>query len=376
MSSKCVNNKPKQNICVVGSANLITTILFFIFSTCVFSQKTETPTDKIITEFLCDLTESINFDSVNIVVLGEDKHSNGTAINVNQSIINELVKKYNFEILLIESDFYSLYKYNFNSTITFSSLKNSIYKNWSYSIFFQKTMQLIKNKELSIYGFDSRMTGEISKKYFLHDCVKSFKNLDSNFIKTSQKLILNEFKTHITKDDLKNHLTIINSLIELLKKDASFKYQRIINYKNFVEQILTEKSSTKKYIEKREYNMICNLKFLMKNFKNKKVIVLGANLHLMPNIVKLSKHANSNVGDELYKLNTSTLFLLPFVYQPQLKGKKDSFLKELHENNSTNIQLINKNTIENYEKYSVLKNYLSDFFIYIDTIVTNKLTYE
>ncbi len=354
---------------------LITTLLSFFFITFVLCQEQSYETDKEMTEFLSKLTESVNFDNVNIVVLGEDKHSNGTAVNINQSIINKLVTEYNFEILLIESDFYSLYKYNTDSTLSFSSLKNSIYKNWSYSVFFQKTMQLIKNKELSIYGFDSRMTGEISKKYFLKDCETTFKIIDSNFIQISKKLITNEFKTQLTKSDLKHHINVAKKLIDLSKKDISFMRQKIINYIGYVEQILTEKSSTKKYIEKREYNMICNFKFLMKKLKNKKVILLGANLHLMPGIVKLSKHADSNIGDELCKLNTNTLFLLPFVYQPHLKGKKD-FLNIIHEKNTTNIQLINKNMIENYQKHSILKNYLSDFFIYIDTSVKNKILYE
>ena len=71
----------------------------------------------------------------------------------------------------------------------------------------------------------------------------------------------------------------------------------------------------------REENMVRNVAYLLKTkFKNEKVILLGANIHVQPGVINLNEnYAKINCGDYL-KNSHKTLSILPVNYS----GKRRS----------------------------------------------------
>jgi hypothetical protein len=341
-------------------------LLFFFISNNVFSQNLYADNNN---SFFLEL-DSIDFNDINIVVLGEERHSDGSVVLLNQEIIKYLVSKQNFEYLIIESDFYSLYKKHHDDI---GEYKENIYQNWGQSIYFQEVINLAKNEKLKILGFDSRMRGENSQSCFLEELNILNYNPDSLFLnKIVQNSILFEFNYNINESDLTKFNLIIDSNIVLIQDTTCFLFQQLRNLKNYINQISIEQESVYKYIENREKNMISNCNYLLNKLSDKKIIVLGANLHVQPGIVKLSHHSESNVGDMIVNTKNNYLFLLPFVYKYQTvkNGKikeyktKSNYLKFLHRK-GYNIKLIDlSNTNSERDKY--LRYYSENNFIYID----------
>ncbi len=303
-----------------------------------------------VTEFdtakIASLVDQISLDSTQIVILGEEAHYDGIAMTINQKIITELVQKYGFNTLLIESDFESLlsiqkmikkhHENDYNNEIKSikgeedHNLKSNIYKSWAHTKEFKNILELYHSDQLEILGFDSKMHGLFVRKhfknhYYHHLFFKDFKPNEKEekvYHLVLKSLIENEFQDSTNINNQKAFLNLITKAQSFYTDTLTHNYQTLKSIKNYAHQIWIEKESPLKYMCMRDVNMVCNVDYLLKTeLKNKKVIILGANLHVEPGIVKLiDNYVDYNIGDYLKK-NYNTISIVPINY----KGKRGSY---------------------------------------------------
>ena len=366
---------------------------------------TEFDTSKIST-----LLNQINLDSTQIVILGEEAHYDGVALAINQKIISELVEKHGYTTLLIESDFESLisiqkiikhhHESDFNNEIknikgnVENDLTSNIYKSWAQTKEFKNILELYKTNQLEILGFDSKMHGLFVKKHFKnhfyhHLFFKDYKPNEleeKTYHQVLKSLIENEFNDTTNLNNQKMFLNLITKAQSYYSDTLTSNYQSLKNIKNYAQQIWIEKESSIKYMCMRDINMICNVDYLLKTeLKNKKVIILGANVHTQPGIMTLAKYAPHNIGDYLKK-NYQTISIVPINYAGERgsfqgkikinKPKKYTITSKLHKLNYP-FALVNLKTISPqtyiYTKELIPPTTYGDYLIFIDKTIPTTL---
>ncbi len=381
--------------------SLIFSILFF-FNSKTFAQiegVTEFDTSNIST-----LLDQINLDSTQIVILGEEAHYDGVAMTLNQKIISELVQKYGFTTLLLESDFESLlsiqkmikkhHEIDFNNEIKNikgeedHNLTSNIYKSWVHTKEFKRILELYYSDQLEILGFDSKMHGLFVKKhfknhYYHHLFFKDYKPSEIEekiYHLVLKSLIENEFKDSTNLNNQQAFLTLISKAQSFYSDTLAHNFQSLKNIKNYALQIWIEKESSLKYMCMRDVNMVCNVDYLLKTeLKNKKVIILGANLHIEPGVVKLlDNYVDFNIGDYLKK-NYNSISIVPINYKGKRgsyqgvvkiqKPKKFMLANKLHKY-KYQFALVDLNKISQetriYTNELVIPSTYGDYFIFID----------
>jgi erythromycin esterase-like protein len=299
-------------------------VIIFIFFNTVKSTAQIQGVSKFDTSNVSNLLNKLKVDSFQIVLLGEENHYDGVAMKINQKIITELVQKHGFKSLLIESDFESLYQINLGDKREKEySVNQNIYNCWSKVVEAVPIFELERKGLLHIYGFDSRLRGTFIQKHCLDSGYYQLFFSNFNPSEHEKNLFYTTFKS-ITSNEFKDTTSETRRLefIELIKKSQAFykdtlsiEYYSLENIKNYLIQICLEKKSSLNYTIAREENMIRNVEFLLKTkFKNEKVILLGANIHVQPGVIQLNEnYAKENCGDFLKKYY-KTLSILPMNY--------------------------------------------------------------
>src|SRR5690606_33641201 len=107
-----------------------------------------------------------------IVALGDATHTDYTATKFRVDLIKELVEKYNFSIIGIESNLFEVYKafeaFKNNGNIT--EMNRSLYyvvrSNELDKLFYYLKEQNEKGNHIKVYGFDPNLSGDDSYKIF------------------------------------------------------------------------------------------------------------------------------------------------------------------------------------------------------------------
>lgn len=282
-----------------------------------------------------DLGDSLNAESIlknmdlsnkSIVVLGEDQHFGAVENKLNADLIEVLVKDYGFTDLIIESDFFALHQIAQEKE---GNAKVNIFPAWSEVKEFQKVFELNKDSSLNIYGFDSNHHGSYSKKEvinFIENNVSADEKSMMFFKEKASSLLSLWIKDTICAQNKTRFLSIMDTWIKEAAP-SSFVQQELMNFKGYALQTWADKTGgVEALVRLRDENMVKNVAYLLKHtLKDRKVIILGAKLHLEPGITKYSKHVDENIGDVLKK-REDVVFIFPYVFSGK-RGAKDPNVK-------------------------------------------------
>src|SRR5690606_5830743 len=136
-----------------------------------------------------------------IVALGDATHTDYTASKFRVDLIKELVEKYNFSIIGIESNLYEVYKAfeDFKTTGNIADMNSSLYpvvkNNELDKLFFFLKEQNEKGNDLKVFGFDPNFSGENSYKTFTEGIQQ---NLNNNEIECKD-ISFKDFSKHFKK---------------------------------------------------------------------------------------------------------------------------------------------------------------------------------
>jgi erythromycin esterase-like protein len=255
-----------------------------------------------------EMMKQIDFSNTSTVLLGEQRHGEGTTLKINVEIIKILHEQYGFSHLLIESDAWSLLE-SANKNVGIDDYRKSIHKIWSDTEEFYSLLQYVNDHQMKIYGFDSRLHGELSKKDvagFVSGNIPQLllENINKDHFLNTIKSCLNfEFKDTTQSAQVSSCINVLDKWrgkIDPENTETIFKIRLVRNYLN---QVLVEKTSSDEYVTLREQYMVENAKYLIENnLRNEKVIVFGASLHTQPGVCSLSGHSKKNVGDMVKEL--------------------------------------------------------------------------
>ncbi len=231
-------------------------------------------------------------DNVQIVLLGEQNHGDGSTFLAKTRLIKFLHQELNFNVLAFESGFYecnqAFANYSFPDNI-FNVQKN-IYSIWRDS----KQMiplfnYLAHNKNIILTGFDCRHKGEYAKKNLINELTHYLSNIDkklvhlidvNNFIKLLNDLLIYEYKHHFHENDKIFFLKFIDNLSSIRNNGSDFWIQELKNIKAFAQN-----SWARLDVDIRDGQMADNFLWLLNNkFPTQKIIVWAHNYHIMRNM--------------------------------------------------------------------------------------------
>ena len=242
-----------------------------------------------------------------IVALGDATHTDYTASKFRVDLIKELVEKYNFSIIGIESNFYEVYKAfeDFKTTGNIADMNSSLYpvvkNNELDKLFFFLKEQNEKGNDLKVFGFDPNFSGENSYKTFTEGIQQNLNNNEiecndisfKDFSKHFKKLIPTNLKALLrTKKDYRivhDYLTCYLDNVSTTD-DNNYFNKTLFDIKTSLGNKLERKNSEEKTNgHKRDSVMFDNIIYLKNKYPNEKMILFGSSTHF----IKSPKTINS-----------------------------------------------------------------------------------
>lgn len=397
----------------------LTILLFLTLRLTVFSQE---HIEKIDSSNFIDLgvvkesnEDFSNFESlkstlkdVEIVMLGEQSHREGTTYETKIKLIKYLHKEMGFDLLVFESGIYDCKKAWQNikkGDDVRTSLGNGLLFFWSTSKQFKPLVKYIdenKNKvhPLIISGFDNQLSGKFSENNLVSDLKKYILKKNKSIIDTKEWKNLEKSLEFLTKYELKKYkktqaikdTIFINTLITKIKSNDSTS--------QFWNQVL---KSAKYYISDskfktnfRDKQMAENLIWIKEQNPNKKIICWGATSHFLYNSKNVKMESmmiralggnykgNLMMGDYIKEKYQSKVFTIGFIaYQGEygfwskskIKPAKKNSLEYLieksgYDNCFLNLKKYNpKNLISRPLSNRYMKNNISNV---MDGVIFNK----
>lgn len=311
----------------------ITLILIFIFNSLgLWSQNKENYND-VISQIDLDNKESLDFlhnqlGDKRIVFLGEVNHITTEFNKIKGAIIKHLIEKENFDVVLFESPFYTLYVANKNKEfITADSImKSSIFRVWHT----QENLELIEyiknNKKVDLMGIDMHGRSKIFTNYLYDLLLKNKIDIADQFKVNDSLLTYYEYKyasangLHRIKEIYKTkekytqfYQTLINNLNKLSSIDSLEKVilkRCIQNRISLVDMLCYSGVTSNKTQQIRESFMADNLVFLTDTlFKNRKIIVWAHNEHIQKGNRQKYKNCSS-MGNRFNKNHDSISYYI------------------------------------------------------------------
>lgn len=242
-----------------------------------------------------------------IVALGDATHTDYTASKFRVDLIKELVEKYNFSIIGIESNLYEVYKAfeDFKTTGNIADMNSSLYpvvkNNELDKLFFFLKEQNEKGNDLKVFGFDPNFSGENSYKTFTEGIQQNLNNNEieckdisfKDFSKHFKKLIPTNLKALLrTKKDYRivhDYLTCYLDNVSTTD-DNNYFNKTLFDIKTSLGNKLERKNSEEKTNgNKRDSVMFDNIIYLKNKYPNEKMILFGSSTHF----IKSPKTINS-----------------------------------------------------------------------------------
>jgi len=251
---------------------------------------------------------------VEIVMLGEQSHGEGTTYETKLKLIKYLHEELGYDILAFESGFYDCHKaweaIEAGEDVR-TSMAKSIHHIWSTIKDFIPLANYLKESKdkgskLELVGFDSQFIGHYP---FMSDLAEYLSGIDKEMLNTSEWKHLEENFKHIVeferkilkKKEPELDSLYLNHLIEKLSKlpsddQSEFWIQALKNVKVYLSDVAFK-------TEDRDRQMGENLIWLKEKYPNRKIICWGATSHFLYNstIVRMKSPIIQLMGGNSYK---------------------------------------------------------------------------
>ena len=239
-------------------------------------------------------------EDVEIVMLGEQSHGDGTAYQTKIKLIKYLHQELGFDYLVFESGFFECKKAWEEITKdgdVRDVLGRSVFTIWSTTKEFKPLAAYIDTqkdapKPLKIAGFDSQFTGKLSTRYFLNDLNTYLQKTNPDVLKTESwakteksfnlltKLTRDSFKA-LKKKDFSQELVFISKLITTIEtvgqdSESQFWAQTLKSTKAYIQDLSMK-------TDFRDKQMADNLIWLKEKYPDSKFICWGATSHFLYN---------------------------------------------------------------------------------------------
>lgn len=285
-----------------------------------------------------------------IVALGDATHTDYTASKLRVDLIKELVEKYHFSIIGIESNLFEVYKAfeDFKANGNIAEMSESLYyavrNNELDKLFFYIKKQNEKGNNIKVFGFDSDFSGENSYKTFIEGIQKNLIDAEME----CKDISFEEFSGHLEKIVPTNLKALLRT-----KKDYRIVYDYLTCYLNNnpisdnneilnkslsnLQTLIYSKSKGRNRDITRDSIMFSNIVYLKNKYPNEKMILFGSSTHFQRDLkASNSKFAQKtgwiNLGERLSNKFHNDYF---FIAYTEISGNTRGFhgkkqkLKEL-----------------------------------------------
>lgn len=268
-----------------------------------------------------------------IVFLGEQDHGDAPCFKAKTRLVKYLHEQYDFDVLIFESDFYSINK-NWQDGRNFEELEKSIYSVWTDCEQSQEMFQYLREQAktsnpIIVSGCDSRHSRAFRSQYLL-DFNRLMKSLNIPFFQSNypvfeailSDVIENEYSSTIAETQQEYFYqcldTISRQLTAIDFENKPFWLQEMKSLKGHAANAwgdIEDQKGTDKNI--RDIHMGENLVWLVQQkFPSEKIVVWAHNFHVSKNLsiindsdrknwtpyVSMGQIAFEKLGDEMYTI--------------------------------------------------------------------------
>jgi len=318
------------------------------------------PMDEDFSDF-AKLKEALERDSVQIVMLGEQTHGDGTTFLAKTRLIKFLHQQMGFDVLAFESGLYDCTRAWDSILVTGDydkHIKKAVFPMWVNTAESKQLIDYLQSSlgtesKLELTGFDSQITG-YQNCWSLYD---EFRKINGIQLSQAEKNLL--VKIACLEDYLmlfpdeskyKDCVSLLNKIIAQFDSLTSISPSASANlgfWKNVINGVKTSFISSYYYkhevkqnidplkMNARDIQMGENLKWLKENkYKNRKIIVWGHNMHLLRNMKNSGipggaselLRSKTSMGDVVHESFGNKIFTIIFTgfegeYADFLSGK-------------------------------------------------------
>lgn len=330
-------------------------------------------------------TEDFNFlkeelKGVQIVMLGENSHSDGNVFEMKTKIIQYLHQEMGFNTIAFESGIYDVWKAQSaisDGQKTKDAFMNSLFSIWAKRNEFQSFIDFYEKnkKDLKVFGFDYQITGNNGSVNLTNDIFEYAKkiNYKLKFKREDFELLLESItnsgmfdEEDISYAQFKSELSSLKIKINQQKEsEEKFYWNQIVksllelgNDAVTKEEILSTFNTTS-FDNNRDKQMADNLLAYLKQNPEAKIICWGANAHFVNNMnsiddpilkefVPMGSYVKKELKEKVYSLAAITsedsIFLQNKWHKTPIK--KDSFENFLKVKNTSPHIFISSNQNE------------------------------
>lgn len=302
-------------------------ILFFLLSSLI-SNAQESIQEKVNSR-LIDLHKVGNNDEnfegferikneigdAQIVMLGEQSHSDATTFETKIKLIKYLHQEMDFEILAFESGIYDCHR-AWSMIQSGHNVKDALAKGifpiWSTleelnPLYDYIEQQLKREKPLMFAGFDSQITGRLAADYFAKDLIAYLATFENAGLYQKEIEQLGLFINKIRKGKKIKKKGAINNIAFLQKLMEIIAHKQKDDLSDFWVQSLKSLevsiSDTHLKTDNRDKQMAANLVWLKEKYPNKKIICWGATSHFLYNssLIQMESKLIQKVAGNYYR---------------------------------------------------------------------------
>lgn len=257
---------------------------------------------------------------VEIVMLGEQSHGEGTGYETKIKLIKYLHQELDFDILAFESGFYEVHKawqmIQAGENVR-TAMGRSIFHIWSTTKDFIPLADYLEkssssNKPLKLLGFDSQFTAKYAETHLINDLSNFIHKVNPSILTTKQWKHFSESIRLLAKGEYKKFkknkpaqdMVFVQSLVDEINKTTLYPESKfwLQNLKS-IQAFLSDASLKTAF---RDRQMADNLTWIKEQHPNSKIICWGATSHFLYNSteVRMKSPIIQLLGGNDYKKNT------------------------------------------------------------------------